>query len=68
MRTLHECYPPCSIPRHGFIEALDEERANWERRGREMEAVLRKVKEEIVLGQREREALESQLEETEERR
>ena len=49
-------------------EALDEERANWERRGREMEAVLRKVKEEIVLGQREREALESQLEETEKRR
>ena len=49
-------------------EALDEERAGWERRGREMEAVLRKVKEEIVLGQREREALESQLDETEKRR
>ncbi|KAK4463480.1 hypothetical protein QBC42DRAFT_222809 [Cladorrhinum samala] len=49
-------------------EALASEKDNWERRGREMEAVLRKVKEEIVLGQREREELEFKLDEAEKRR
>ncbi|KAI1453713.1 hypothetical protein F4805DRAFT_442575 [Annulohypoxylon moriforme] len=49
-------------------ESLTEERDNWEKRGREMEAVLRKVKEEIVTSQREREELESKLEESEKRR
>lgn len=49
-------------------EALAAERESWERRGREMEAVLRKVREEIVLGQRDREELEARLEESEKRR
>jgi hypothetical protein len=49
-------------------ETLGAERESWERRGREMEAVLRKVKEEIVLGQRDREELEARLEESEKRR
>ncbi|KAI4863092.1 hypothetical protein F4820DRAFT_459775 [Hypoxylon rubiginosum] len=49
-------------------ETLFEEKESWEKRGREMEAVLRKVKEEIVAGQREREELESKLEESEKRR
>ena len=49
-------------------EALAEERESWDKRGREMEAVLRKVKEEILIGQREREELESKLEESEKRR
>ncbi|KAI5860886.1 hypothetical protein GGS23DRAFT_579364 [Durotheca rogersii] len=49
-------------------EALAEEKDSWERRGREMEAVLRKVKEEIVIGQREREELEFKFEESEKRR
>ncbi|KAB5554670.1 hypothetical protein GE09DRAFT_1189552 [Coniochaeta sp. 2T2.1] len=49
-------------------ESLAAERESWERRGREMEAVLRKVKEEIVLGQRDREELEARLEESEKRR
>ncbi|KAF7563459.1 hypothetical protein G7046_g678 [Stylonectria norvegica] len=60
------------------LEQLREERAvkeqlaidkdGWENRGREMENVLRKVKDEIVLTQREREDLEQQLEESEKRR
>ncbi|KAK3945838.1 hypothetical protein QBC46DRAFT_276617 [Diplogelasinospora grovesii] len=49
-------------------ETLTVERDSWEKRGREMEAVLRKVKEEIVLGQREREELEFKLDEAEKRR
>ncbi|KAI0390125.1 hypothetical protein F5Y17DRAFT_446068 [Xylariaceae sp. FL0594] len=49
-------------------EALVEEQQSWEKRGRDMESVLRKVKEEIVRGQREREQLESKLEESEKRR
>ncbi|KAI1773587.1 hypothetical protein F4818DRAFT_423126 [Hypoxylon cercidicola] len=49
-------------------ETLFDEKESWEKRSREMEAVLRKVKEEIVLGQREREELESKLEESEKRR
>ncbi|KAI5927108.1 hypothetical protein F4810DRAFT_699328 [Camillea tinctor] len=49
-------------------DAFAEEKDNWERRGREMENVLRKVKEEIMLSQREREELESKFEESEKRR
>ena len=44
------------------------ETEEWEKRGREMEAVLRNVKEEIVHGERERENLEGRLEESERRR
>lgn len=49
-------------------EALASEQEGWERRGREMEAVLRKVKGEIVLSQREREELEAKLDEADKRR
>ncbi|KAI1641280.1 hypothetical protein F4809DRAFT_647414 [Biscogniauxia mediterranea] len=49
-------------------DVFAEEKDNWERRGREMENVLRKVKEEIMLSQREREELESKFEESEKRR
>ncbi|KAK6951033.1 hypothetical protein Daesc_007562 [Daldinia eschscholtzii] len=49
-------------------EAMAEEKENWEARSREMEVVLRKVKEEIVMSQREREELESKLDESEKRR
>lgn len=49
-------------------EQLAVEKEGWENRGREMENVLRKVKEEIVLSQREREELEEKLEESEKRR
>lgn len=44
------------------------ERDGWERRGAEMEQVLRKAKEEIMLGQREREELEVRVEEADKRR
>jgi DNA repair exonuclease SbcCD ATPase subunit len=49
-------------------EQLAAEKEEWEKRGREMEAVLRNVKEEIVHGERERDDLEGRLEETERRR
>lgn len=49
-------------------EQLAVEKENWESRGREMESLLRKVREEIVMGQREREELEHKLEESERRR
>ncbi|KAI0134513.1 hypothetical protein BJ170DRAFT_203187 [Xylariales sp. AK1849] len=49
-------------------EAMAEEKESWEKRGREMEAVLRRVKAEIVMGQREREELESKFDESEKRR
>jgi len=49
-------------------EQLAIEREGWERRGREMELVLRNVKEEIVHGEREREELEGRLDECEKRR
>ncbi|KAL2190733.1 hypothetical protein L209DRAFT_760597 [Thermothelomyces heterothallicus CBS 203.75] len=52
----------------GMLEALQAEKDSWERRGREMEAVLRQVKEEIVVSQREREELEFKLDEAEKRR
>lgn len=49
-------------------EQLTAEKEGWENRGREMESVLRKVKEEIVESQREQEELEQKLEESEKRR
>lgn len=49
-------------------EQYAEEKETWEKRGREMETVLRQVKDEIMTTQREREALEARLEESEGRR
>jgi hypothetical protein len=49
-------------------EQVLEEKQEWEHRGREMEVVLRKVKDEIVLGQKERDELERKLDESEKRR
>ncbi|PSR81848.1 hypothetical protein BD289DRAFT_438532 [Coniella lustricola] len=49
-------------------EQYHEEKETWEKRGREMETVLRQVKDEIMATQREREALEARLEESEGRR
>ncbi|TGJ79595.1 hypothetical protein E0Z10_g9165 [Xylaria hypoxylon] len=52
----------------GVKEALVDQQESWEKRGRDMESVLRKVKEEIVRSQRERDQLESKFEESEKRR
>ncbi|OBT69277.1 hypothetical protein VE03_01902 [Pseudogymnoascus sp. 23342-1-I1] len=49
-------------------EQLEAEKEAWEKRGREMEGVLRNVKEEIVHAEREREDLEGRLDESEKRR
>ena len=49
-------------------EQLAAEQEGWEKRGKEMEAVLRNVKDEIVHGERERDDLEGRLEETERKR
>ncbi|RDL37859.1 Uncharacterized protein BP5553_05292 [Venustampulla echinocandica] len=49
-------------------EQLAAEKEEWERRGREMEAVLRNVKDEILHGERDRDDLEGRLEESERRR
>lgn len=49
-------------------EQCAEDKDTWEKRGREMETVLRQVKDEIMTTQREREALEARLEESEGRR
>ncbi|KAK5632259.1 hypothetical protein RRF57_007973 [Xylaria bambusicola] len=49
-------------------ESLVEQQESWEQRGRDMESVLRKVKEEIVRSQHERDQLESKFEESEKRR
>lgn len=49
-------------------EQLAADKEDWEKRSREMEAVLRNVKEEIVHGERERNELEGRLEESERRR
>ncbi|PBP17557.1 hypothetical protein BUE80_DR011651 [Diplocarpon rosae] len=49
-------------------EQLAAEKEEWEKRGREMEAVLRNVKEEIVNGERDRDELEGRLDESERRR
>ena len=52
----------------GLKEQLAAEKEEWEKRGREMESVLRNVKEEIVHGERERDDLDARLEESERRR
>lgn len=49
-------------------EQLCAEKDAWERRGREVEGVLGKMKGEMVTGQREKEELEQKLEESEKRR
>ncbi|KAI1344800.1 hypothetical protein F5Y15DRAFT_363654 [Xylariaceae sp. FL0016] len=49
-------------------DSLTEEKESWEKRGREMETVLRSVKEEMMESQHEREELESKLDESEKRR
>ncbi|KAL1967009.1 hypothetical protein VTN77DRAFT_3533 [Rasamsonia byssochlamydoides] len=49
-------------------EALEVEQAEWERRGKEMEAILREVRAEIVEGERERERLMKKVEESEKRK
>jgi chromosome segregation ATPase len=49
-------------------ELLAAEKEEWDKRGREMEAVLRNVREEIVHGERERDELEGRLDESERRR
>ncbi|RWQ95446.1 hypothetical protein C8Q69DRAFT_466000 [Paecilomyces variotii] len=46
-------------------EALEVEQAEWERRGKEMESVLRSVRDEIVQGELERERLTKKVEEAE---
>ena len=48
-------------------ETMEQERAEWERRGREMENVLREVRQEIMVGEREREKLRKQGEDAEKR-
>ncbi|KAI9799614.1 MAG: hypothetical protein M1833_003929 [Piccolia ochrophora] len=52
----------------GAKEALQSDKDDWERRGREMETVLRSVKEEIMLGETEMEKMKSKLEESERKR
>ncbi|ERT01601.1 uncharacterized protein SPSK_06956 [Sporothrix schenckii 1099-18] len=52
----------------GARDLLSEEKGQWERRGREMEEVLRKVKGEIVMGHRDRDELEAKLDESDKRR
>jgi hypothetical protein len=49
-------------------EQLSAEKEDWQKRGRDMESVLRKIKQEVVTSQREREELEQKLEESEKRR
>ena len=49
-------------------EQLAAEREDWETRGREMESVLRKARDEIVTSEKEREELEQKLDESEKRR
>jgi hypothetical protein len=49
-------------------EQLEVERAEWERRGREMEGVLRSVKDEIITSEKEREDYRERLDASEKRR
>ncbi|OAA42167.1 hypothetical protein NOR_05016 [Metarhizium rileyi] len=49
-------------------EQLSAEKEDWEKRGREVESVLRKIKQEVATSQHEREELEQKLEESEKRR
>lgn len=49
-------------------QQVSEDKETWEKRGKEMETVLRQVKDEIMITQKERETLEAKLEESEGRR
>lgn len=49
-------------------EQLEVEQAEWERRGKEMDTILREVRAEIVEGERERELLAKRAEEAEKRK
>lgn len=49
-------------------DVLAEQRDGWERRGREMEAVLRSAREEMMLNRREMDELERRLDEADKRR
>ncbi|KAH8690832.1 hypothetical protein BGW36DRAFT_389400 [Talaromyces proteolyticus] len=49
-------------------EALEVEQAEWERRGKEMDTVLREVRSEIIEGERERERMTRRSEEAEKHR
>jgi Fungal Transforming acidic coiled-coil (TACC) proteins len=48
-------------------ENLEQERQEWDRRGREMETVLREIRQEIMIGEHERDKLRRQTEEAEKR-
>ncbi|PHH77312.1 hypothetical protein CDD80_722 [Ophiocordyceps camponoti-rufipedis] len=49
-------------------EQLEAERESWEARGRDVEAVLERVRRDMVMGQAERDELEKKLDESEKRR
>lgn len=51
-----------------LFQQVSEDKETWEKRGKEMETVLRQVKDEIMITQKERETLEAKLEESEGRR
>ncbi len=48
-------------------ESLEQEKQDWDRRGREMENVLREIRQEIMVGELERDKLRRQTEEAEKR-
>jgi myosin heavy subunit len=52
----------------GTKESLESEREGWQKRGKEMESVMRDVKEEIIRREKEQESLAERLEESERRR
>jgi Fungal Transforming acidic coiled-coil (TACC) proteins len=52
----------------GLKEQLQAEQRDWEKRGKEMEVVLRSVKDEIIRGEREKEEMAQKLEESEHKR
>ncbi|KAI9786130.1 MAG: hypothetical protein M1839_007540 [Geoglossum umbratile] len=52
----------------GLKEQLQAEQRDWEKRGKEMEVVLRSVKDEIIRGEREKEEMAQKLEENERKR
>lgn len=49
----------------GMRESLEHERGDWEKRGREMESILRDVKQEIMVAEREREKFSQKADELE---
>ncbi|KAH0562701.1 hypothetical protein GP486_002632 [Trichoglossum hirsutum] len=52
----------------GLREQLQAEQRDWEKRGKEMEVVLRSIKDEIIRGEREKEEIAQRLEESERKR